>query len=191
VPGRKPEDMLVRFWTKVDDRGGPDACWLWRAQISPNGYGSFTVGQIRTRRPKEYAHRLAYILHHRVPLPPRGSQTIDHRCRTRACVNPAHLELVSQRENLLRGMHRSAVAVRTGKCRRGHPFTVATTYRRANGWRNCRRCQNELAVASQTHCSHGHRFTPMNTYYNAGGTRICKRCARRRIDALANPTGAC
>jgi hypothetical protein len=82
----------IRFWTKVDRSGGPDACWLWLGGVSSNtGYGNFWwLGRTQS------AHRVAYIFEHgAIPL----SLVIDHLCRTRRCVNPAHMELVSQAEN--------------------------------------------------------------------------------------------
>ena len=132
--------LLERFWSKVDAAAGPDACWLWRGAITPEGYGILGLGRPHDRAVNEYAHRLAYVLAHRVPVPPRGAMTIDHRCRTRACCNPRHLELVTQRENLLRGAHRAAACARRQACTRGHPW-ARDAYRRANGWRYCRQCE--------------------------------------------------
>lgn len=81
-----------RFWTKVDRSTGPDACWHWLAGISAaTGYGNiWWLGRTQS------AHRVAYTLL-RGPIPP--ALTIDHLCRVRHCVNPAHLELVTQAEN--------------------------------------------------------------------------------------------
>lgn len=81
-----------RFWSKVDTSG---ICWEWTAARS-DGYGQFKSG------PGEPAgaHRWAY--QYLVGPIPVGVQ-LDHLCRNRACVNPDHLEPVSQRENILRG----------------------------------------------------------------------------------------
>lgn len=81
-----------RFWAKVDRSGGPGSCWLWQAGISGNtGYGNiWWLGRTQS------AHRVAYTLL-RGSIPPE--LTIDHLCRVRHCVNPDHLELVTQAEN--------------------------------------------------------------------------------------------
>jgi hypothetical protein len=71
-----------RFWAKVEKT---DSCWLWTAALS-KGYGIFRV-QPRTVR----AHRLAYEL---LVGPIPDGHDLDHLCRNRACVNPAHLEPV-------------------------------------------------------------------------------------------------
>jgi hypothetical protein len=81
-----------RFWIKVDRSRGPDTCWLWLAGISGNtGYGNiWWLGRTQS------AHRVAYTLV-KGSIPPE--LTIDHLCRVRHCVNPDHMEIVTQAEN--------------------------------------------------------------------------------------------
>lgn len=81
-----------RFWAKVDKSGD---CWLWTASTR-NGYGQFFDGERI-----EYAHRFVYA---RFVGPLMPGLKIDHLCRTPACVNPAHLELVTNAENIRRGL---------------------------------------------------------------------------------------
>jgi hypothetical protein len=87
-----------RFWAKVD-RAGPEGCWLWLGQRNAWGYGHFR----RTPMPGTYvtvkAHRFAYTLLVG-PIPP--GLTLDHLCGRPACVRPAHLEPVTNAENLRR-----------------------------------------------------------------------------------------
>jgi hypothetical protein len=86
-----------RFWNKVDLCGGDeDACWLWRGAGDQRGYGKVRVGPFTMK-----AHRVAWMLVKGEPPPPH--KVLDHTCQCRLCVNPAHLEPVTKRENTLRG----------------------------------------------------------------------------------------
>jgi hypothetical protein len=130
---RGPHDE--RFWAKVDQSGGPHACWPWLAGISyPSGYGNIWWNGF-TRS----AHRIAYEL--AVGEIPSGL-TLDHLCRVRHCVNPAHLEAVPFAVNNARGTSPSAANMAKTHCKHGHEFTPENTYRppKKPTSRHCRRC---------------------------------------------------
>jgi hypothetical protein len=126
--------LQERFWRRVHKTNG---CWLWRGQKNGKGYGLIA----RTTKPRTVllAHRVSYELC--VGLIPPGLQ-IDHLCRNHSCVNPAHLEVVTQRENLLRGVGFPSKEANQTHCIRGHAFTPANTYLRPDRFgRQCRACR--------------------------------------------------
>lgn len=122
-----------RFWAKVT-LGTKDECWLWTGCIQTRGYGQFRGYQSKHIP----AHRFAYEA--LVGEIPEGL-VIDHLCRVRRCVNPAHMEIVTQRENILRGDGVAAHHARKTHCIRGHEFTPENTIRHPHG-RNCRACRS-------------------------------------------------
>lgn len=113
-----------RFESKVF----PEAltgCWLWVAYANKRGYGMFALG---TREQGwSLAHRFSYEMH-RGPIP--EGLVLDHLCRNPACVNPDHLEAVTQRTNMARSGN-----FRKTHCPRGHMFGADK--------RRCRTCTNE------------------------------------------------
>jgi hypothetical protein len=139
-------------------------CWVWQGTLSHNGYARYKLpcrwGAPSSRKAKPVhtqVHRLAYMV--MVGPIPSGLVT-DHLCRTRACVNPAHLEPVTTLENLRRGV-------------RGV---------RAAGRSDTPRASGKLC-APDTHCAHGHEYTPANTRLEERGRRRCRACGAARYRA--------
>jgi len=128
---------LARFWSKVNPCGPAHPtlgeCWLWAVPTRPDGYGQFSIG-----RSTAYAHRFAYEAAVG-PIPP--GMELDHLCRVRHCVNPAHLEPVTPRENVMRGQTPAAKNAAKTRCPAGHEYTAENTivFRRE---RSCRACVN-------------------------------------------------
>lgn len=122
-----PRDRFARYVQRGDE------CWEWTGARNAYGYGVFKLdGRV------VMAHRFSYEAE--VGLIPDGLQ-LDHLCRVRHCVNPAHLEPVTSRENLLRGSTITAANAAKTHCKRGHEFTPENTYVDKKGRRDCRACR--------------------------------------------------
>lgn len=130
---RRCADPIDRLMDHVIVRPGPlvgSPCWICTYTLNGNGYAKMEVGGKSVR-----AHRVSY--EHFVGPIPEGL-TVDHLCKVRHCVNPEHLEAVTQGENIGRGDAPSAIAHRTNECKRGH--SLADAYTNGGGFRNCRVC---------------------------------------------------
>jgi len=104
----------------------------------PLGYG--VIKSEPPARRMLRAHRVAWELL-RGPIP--AGMHLDHLCRNPSCVNPAHLQVVSQRVNNLRGISPPAINARKTHCPAGHPYDAANTYISPEGWRQCMTCRRE------------------------------------------------
>jgi len=124
---------IVRLLRRTQEN--KNGCWEWTGYKDPAGYG-----QIGTPSGVKLVHRVSYEYY--VGKIPDGLQ-IDHLCRNRPCVNPEHLEPVTAKENVGRGMAgrvRTLLAAQQTHCKWGHEFTKSNTYICRKGIRNCRRC---------------------------------------------------
>lgn len=115
----------VQARIEISDSG----CWIWQAGTNGAGYARISV-----KGASVSVHRLSYVLF-KGPIP--DNKPLDHLCRNTLCVNPAHLEPVTQVENVVRG-----IAVRKPTCRHGH----VSTGRRQD---RCIRCRAEGNRKSQ------------------------------------------
>jgi hypothetical protein len=121
-----------------------DFCWIWDGVRHTSGYGYVTQGE----HVNKMARRVIWEM--MVGPIPDGMQ-LDHVCRQRGCVNPKHLRVVTQRENLLAFGSKAPVAANAIKthCPRGHAFDAENTYRApsAPDKRICRSCRHDQTKA--------------------------------------------
>jgi len=127
------EKTVRRFWSRVDRRG-EEECWHWSGPLNGKGYGQVQVNGTTTG-----VHRLSYMIHKGDIAP---GLVIDHQCRTRNCVNPAHLRAVTPRINALENnVGLTATNARKTHCYNGHPFTPENTIS-DQGARRCKQCHS-------------------------------------------------
>ena len=131
-PAKTVETDEQRFFRsfKKDESTG---CWLWQ---KGRGHG---YGVVKFRGKQRGAHRVSLYIFRGVSF--QTTLVADHLCRVRRCVNPDHLEMVTERTNILRGTARSAINAKKTHCPKGHPLS-GENLRESAGARYCRTCQN-------------------------------------------------
>ena len=158
--GRQARPTADRFWEKVNKNGPVPAmrpelgpCWEWTAEKVHNGYGRFSP-----KRPakKIKAHTWAYTA---LMGPVPEGMELDHLCRNRLCLNPAHLEPVTHRENLMRGDSAAARCARKTHCPKGHAYDAENTQISRRGDRSCRTCRAEQSRAKRRRLKLSRRVT--------------------------------
>lgn len=155
-------------------------CWEWQDRIK-NGYAIITIP----------VHRLAIELFTDRII--KDGKVIDHLCRNTKCINPKHLEPVSNKENILRGIAPPAINAKKTHCIYGHPFSGDNLKLKSNGNRICKECQKIKCLQwyhknkdfvgqdnkKKTHCPKGHEYSIDNTkIYN--NKRYCLMCNRNK-----------
>ena len=135
--------VLERLLAKIEIREGVEwagsACWIFTGSRThpENGYGQIGVdGNV-----KKLTHRVAY---EELIGPIPDGLTLDHLCRRRLCCNPWHLEPVTHRENVLRGVSCVAASAVKTHCPAGHELAgdnLNKSMLRRRGVRSCRACK--------------------------------------------------
>jgi hypothetical protein len=123
---------LERFELNVSPEPNT-GCWLWTGALSVAGYAKLRHGFDKS----DLAHRFAYQ-QFRGPIP--DGLVLDHLCRNTWCVNPVHLEAVTERINLIRGVSPVGINHRKTHCLRGHELAGTNLYMTNRGQRYCKEC---------------------------------------------------
>ena len=114
-----------------------DNCWLYAGWKTPRGYGNITWWDGK-RQINYLAHRAMYEEYYGAI---EKGLVIDHLCKTFHCINPEHLEAVTQKENVLRGVGIASVNARKKHCSRGHVLSGENIRITKNGGRMCLLCK--------------------------------------------------
>lgn len=129
IPKLTPENIRC-FFDKINKN--KNGCWDWTGTTDGRGYPK----QYLQRRAR-FAHRISFLIFN-------GSiddtMEIDHTCRNKTCVNPAHLDQVSSRENTVRGISPAATNAKKTHCKYGHELSGENLVRYIKGRRGCRTC---------------------------------------------------
>lgn len=129
LPTKNPRYRPVGYVIRTN------GCWEWTGARNQYGYGV-----LRWDGKNWLAHRLMYV--RLVGVVDKGFE-LDHLCRNVGCCNPAHLEPVTHRVNILRGQAFSAINARKTHCPKGHRYAGANLVTRRGGSRRCRLCERE------------------------------------------------
>lgn len=132
--GDSKKTIEQRFWSRVD-KNSKNGCWLWQG-VKSGGYGYMRYYKDGRRKS---CHLVSLIIHG-IKVP-KGKE-VDHSCRNKSCVNPSHLEVVTHKENILRG---TSIPARNSKkicCMHGHELTLDNIFSSKRGDRQCKKCRS-------------------------------------------------
>jgi len=138
---RYPTDTLAERLERYSTPEPNTGCILWMNSGTVDGYG-----QVWWDGKLQRAHRASYEL---VNGPIPAGMQLDHRCRVRCCINPHHLEIVTSKENTLRGTSASARNATKTHCKHGHAFNPDNTWveKAASAKRHCLACERNRRAA--------------------------------------------
>ena len=169
-------ELQQRLFAKI--KMNDISCWLWQGHKT-DGYGRIGSNGKTVR-----THRAAYQAWIG-PIP--DGLTLDHLCRNRECFNPVHLQPVTKKENVLRGIGVTAANARKTHCLRGHLLAGINLFQTAD--RRCARCEH---IRQRGHdklrqeswpdfgmrCKQGHLYDDVGVYETADGKHRCSECRK-------------
>lgn len=175
------EKTISRFWDKVNRRDAHE-CWMWNSTKDGNGYGFFKIKNRSIR-----AHRMMWSISNSKEIP--EGMVICHSCDTPGCVNPAHLFVGTQLDNMRDCAEKGRM--RKTHCLQGHALSDDNLVPSKYGKRVCRICHRIRGQKQNvkrrvefhrviTHCPYGHEYTEDNSYFYKSGTRYCRTCCLKR-----------
>ena len=127
-----------RFWSYVNKT---ETCWLWTGSNIRKGYGRFSLYlDGNNTRTLVTAHRVSFVLSGQDIL---GGMVLDHICKNKLCINPRHLRLVTQLENIMAGNGIAKKYAARSECSKGHPLSGSNLMVRQDSGRRCRICRNK------------------------------------------------
>lgn len=141
--GRQPRPLAERFWEKVDTNSF-DNCWHWIGSVDSRGYGSIGADG---GKPLMRAHRVAYELCVG-PIPP--GLVVCHTCDNRRCVNPRHLFVATQRDNVIDMVHKGRRHSSAGERNPGAKLNAAQVIAIRRDHRPSREIRDEYGISKST-----------------------------------------
>ena len=131
-------NTIERFVRKIDFNSSPIGCWIWKGcfggyQKLARSYGRFYLNEKNVM-----AHRFSFEYFNKKTIP--DGFHIDHLCCNTKCVNPNHLEVVTERENMLRAKNPLSSQAHKTHCKRGHLLNGKNLYVGKDGHRKCLTC---------------------------------------------------
>lgn len=146
-----------------------ESCINWPWRLSQDGYGA---AWDPAKKKMVRAHRMVYedIIG---PIPP--GLVLDHLCRNPSCVNPTHLEPVTDRENIMRGIGPTALAAQKTCCPVGHPLVARKGPAKSPVRRYCKEC-NRIRAAQRRGSLDAPRRVCQHTHARKDGW--CRNCQK-------------
>lgn len=135
--GRKPVPIEDRFFKHVQ-KGSEDECWLWLGSKNEGGYG-----RVMINGKKKGTHRVVWELTFKAVIP--AGYFACHHCDNPPCVNPKHIFIGTNKDNMLDAMKKGRLKIQPRKpfCKYGHPTTIENTKFRNRGDKECLRCRKD------------------------------------------------
>lgn len=180
----KNKEIDILKYYNVNEKTG---CWNWTKSIGNNGYGRISINNKR-----QLAHRLSFKLHNGY-LP--NEMHVCHSCDNRKCINPKHLWLGTDKDNLRDMVKKGRNKNQNSKkifCKNGHKLSGENLkiIKRESEHRTCIICEKDYgkkrylkkigkdSLLHKTHCKNGHEWNDENIYIRPNGEKNCKICRK-------------